>query len=194
MLAATFIGHDARRRRVYRIPVEIVTTRPYGRVDDWLAPTRRVVSVISHSIADAANLIRDEYATVPYTTIRAYGPKGGRTERYIGAESAVWAPSGAAQAPRSPSRYPGSGQTLSRPSRALLVDPGAIAMLRIRPSDLTRVISTIDTLLLLQMAAIQRRDVGGFADWEVRADLYRARNTIASILDAAGPIEADVRE
>jgi hypothetical protein len=67
-------------------------------------------------------------------------------------------------------------------------------MVRIRPSDLTRVISTIDTLLLLQMAAIQRRDVGGFADWEVRADLYRARNTIASILDAAGPIEADVRE
>ena len=91
MLAATFIGHDARRRRVYRIPVEIVTTRPHGRVADWLAPTRRIVSVISHSIADAANLIRDEYATVPYTTIRAYGPKGGRTERYIGTESAIGA-------------------------------------------------------------------------------------------------------
>jgi hypothetical protein len=90
-LAAMFIGRDARGRRVYRVPVEVITTRPHGRVSDWLAPSRRVVSVISHCAADAANLIRDEYETEPYTTVRAYGPKGGVTERYIGAESAVWA-------------------------------------------------------------------------------------------------------
>jgi len=101
MLAASFIGHDARRRRVYRIPVEVITTKPHGRVDDWLAPTRRVVSVVSHSIADAANLVRDEYATIPYTTIRAYGPKGGMAKRYIGAESSVWAAMSRPSAPQS---------------------------------------------------------------------------------------------
>jgi len=50
----------------------------------------RLVRIKAHTAAAAANAVRDEVGEVPETEIVAYGPKGGRTERFIGWESAIW--------------------------------------------------------------------------------------------------------
>ena len=55
-------------------------------------------SVLSHSAADACNLIRDEWAHRPETEIKTKGAKGGKTVRYVGYESAIW--HGMMQGPR----------------------------------------------------------------------------------------------
>lgn len=91
------IGRDAHGRTVYRVTVDVITTKPLGTVADWLDPIRRSTTVIAHSAADAAEWVRDRVATIPCTTVRAYGPRGGRVERFIGFESAVYA---AMMAPR----------------------------------------------------------------------------------------------
>lgn len=90
-IPAYLLGTDAHGRRVYRVTVEVITTKPLGRVADWLDPITRSTTVISHSAADAANWVRDQVATVPYTTVRAYGPKGAKVVRFVGYESAVFA-------------------------------------------------------------------------------------------------------
>lgn len=46
-------------------------------------------TVLAYSAVDAANLLRDEYATRPETQIYAWGPKGGEVFRFVGWESAV---------------------------------------------------------------------------------------------------------
>lgn len=97
-MIATYIGR-AHGRRFYRIPVEIITTRPHGHLSDWLAPTRKWVHVIAPDARAAADLVLAEVATLPYTTVRAYGPKGGKVARHVGAASAVWAEMMAPRAP-----------------------------------------------------------------------------------------------
>lgn len=90
-IPAYLLGRDAHGRRVYRVTVEVITTKPLGTVADWLDPITRSTTVIAHSAADAANWVRDQVATIPCTTVRAYGPKGARVERFIGYESAIFA-------------------------------------------------------------------------------------------------------
>lgn len=63
-------------------------------------------------------------------------------------------------------------------------------MVRVHPSDLSSVISTIDNLLRLQLLAIKLRDVENFASWDVRADLYRARVVLLTILNSINVDEA----
>jgi threonyl-tRNA synthetase len=81
-------------RRWRRYPVVVTTyagkaQSPAADLDTWLNPTTVKVEVIADSTAAAANLVRDEWSQVPETTIRAYGPKGGEVERYVGYFSAV---------------------------------------------------------------------------------------------------------
>lgn len=45
--------------------------------------------VIAHNAADAANYVRDMFGTRPETEIVTFGPKGGRTTRFVGWHSAI---------------------------------------------------------------------------------------------------------
>lgn len=54
-----------------------------------LTETEVSYSVIAHTADEAVNLIRDLYEERPETTILTFGPKGGRTERYIGWDTAI---------------------------------------------------------------------------------------------------------
>ena len=72
-----------------RYPVKVRCNEPLGNVDAWLNPKEGIFNVIAASPNDAANFIRDKFATIACTEIFAYGPKGGVTSRYIGWESAI---------------------------------------------------------------------------------------------------------
>lgn len=80
---AQFVG-VLKGRKVYRVPV--VASIHTGIFTD---PIEHEHEVLSHSAADAANYVRDLYAEQPQTTIKAYGPKGGVTERWVGWHSAI---------------------------------------------------------------------------------------------------------
>jgi hypothetical protein len=72
-------------RRAYRFPVRIVTHDSSRRDPEY--PVRdRLVYVTAFTAADAANWVRDHEpgAAEPETTVTAYGPRGGRTERFTG--------------------------------------------------------------------------------------------------------------
>lgn len=97
---ARFIGHY-KGRKVYAFPVEVTKNiGVLGNIDTWLNPGKEHWVVTSHTAADAANYVRDQFATRPETEITAYGPKGGRAAyRYVGFESSIW---GQMMAPRGP--------------------------------------------------------------------------------------------
>ena len=82
---ARLIGKVA-GKPVYRIPVTVRLNN--SRTFDSVEMT---VEVISHSAADAANWVRDQWAERAETEVIAYGPKGGETRRFIGWESSVFA-------------------------------------------------------------------------------------------------------
>ena len=78
-------------KRFFRIPVHVqnvnTQSRNFVTRSGW-------TTVIADSPAAAANYIRDlilERASIDAanTTIRAYGPRGGITKRFIGFESAI---------------------------------------------------------------------------------------------------------
>ena len=72
-------------KNVYRFPVRVQFN------DSRQCATIAVLhaTVMAHSAADAANYMRDQYATRPETEVYAIGPKGAETKRYIGWQSAM---------------------------------------------------------------------------------------------------------
>jgi len=86
LYAARFLGRY-QGRNVYRVPVRVLHN------SSALCATVRedLVYVDAYTAADAANLVRDEHQTMPETEIYAYGPKGGRTGRYVGWYTAIGA-------------------------------------------------------------------------------------------------------
>jgi hypothetical protein len=72
-------------RPVYRVPVLISIHNPA----DWREPAREEHCVLAHSAAEAANWVRDHLVASPQTTIVAFGPQGGKTERYVGWETFI---------------------------------------------------------------------------------------------------------
>lgn len=87
---AQYIGRY-KGRRVHRYPVRVTFNNSRGRLADWLSPPRAEFAVIACTPADAADWARRWCGARAETEIDVYGPKGGRTRRYIGYESAVWA-------------------------------------------------------------------------------------------------------
>jgi hypothetical protein len=83
-------------RKVYRVPVRVTLANSRGTLADWCDPPRAVIHVTAHSAADAADYVRDQYATRAETQIEAFGPAGGVTRRFVGWHSAVgaalWSP------------------------------------------------------------------------------------------------------
>ena len=89
--AATLQGYY-KGRNVYRVPVIVKLNSSLLFDLDNLGTLAEVhYSVIAFSAIDAANAIRDEWETRPETEIIAYGPKAGKTHRFIGFESAIGA-------------------------------------------------------------------------------------------------------
>lgn len=58
-----------------------------SRLMDTIAVRR--FDVIAHTVADAANRVRDEFSNRAETEVYAYGPKGGEAYRYVGWYSAI---------------------------------------------------------------------------------------------------------
>lgn len=71
-------------RRVYRVPVRVSLNNSHALTSDDIE-----FEVIATGAADAANWVREQFATRPETEIYAYGPQGGETHRYVGWESAI---------------------------------------------------------------------------------------------------------
>ena len=76
-------------RKVYRVPVEVEKHR--GIFAD---PEVVRVYVVAHSAADAGDYVVEEVratlgAGAAQTTVRAYGPRGGKVERFTGWYSAI---------------------------------------------------------------------------------------------------------
>ena len=73
-------------RNVYRVPVII----RHNSSRDLCTLKEREFTVLARSAAEAANWARDnEAGNIPETEIIAFGPKGGRVDRFIGWESAI---------------------------------------------------------------------------------------------------------
>ena len=83
-LAALPCG-EYRGRKFYRVPVRVLLNNSHRCTTEAI----RLHWVIAPSAKDAANYVRDEYATRAETNIEAYGPRGGIVQRYIGWESAI---------------------------------------------------------------------------------------------------------
>jgi hypothetical protein len=84
MKAAHLLG-TYKGRKVYRFPV---TVRVFMGGFEWAEVEDKVDA---YTAAEAANHVRDEWQTVPQVEVVAYGPKGGKTHRWIGWESAIGA-------------------------------------------------------------------------------------------------------
>lgn len=85
MKHAQYIG-KYKGKRYYRVPCKVVA-----------ADTQRLThatiecEVIAPSARDAANyLAQGEYSLMPNSNIYAYGPRGGRTFRFVGYETAIY--------------------------------------------------------------------------------------------------------
>lgn len=74
-------------RRFYRVPVCVLfnDSRRLSTI------AQLTVTVLAPSAADAANYMRDAYATRPETEVFAKRPKGAIVKRYVGWESAIGA-------------------------------------------------------------------------------------------------------
>jgi len=94
---ARFLGRLPDGRRVSRYTVRVVRNEraasPHAPLDDMLASGEEVeVEVLAASPADAANLVRDEWAPhEPCVEVLTWGPKGGCTSRFVGWESHIGA-------------------------------------------------------------------------------------------------------
>jgi hypothetical protein len=84
MKAAEKIGRY-QGKPVYRVPVVV----KFNDSRQCRTVAERTYTVISHSPADAANAVRQEWAHRPETEVVAYGAKGGETYRYVGWFSAI---------------------------------------------------------------------------------------------------------
>lgn len=76
-----------RGRMFYRVPVCV----QFNDSRQCATIARLTVHVLAPSAADAANYMRDAYATRPETEVYAKGPRGAIVKRYIGWESAIGA-------------------------------------------------------------------------------------------------------
>ena len=74
-----------RGRMFYRVPVCV----QFNDSRRCATIARLTVTVLAPSAADAANYMRDVYATRPETEVFAKGPKGAIVKRFIGWESAI---------------------------------------------------------------------------------------------------------
>jgi len=74
-------------RPVYRVPVHV---RKEELRRATLVRAEMVVEVIAQSAADAANWAADAYHVSAPVEITAFGPKGGKTHRFVGHESGIW--------------------------------------------------------------------------------------------------------
>lgn len=81
---ARFIGKVA-GRKVHRIPVLVRCN------DSQLCATvaEHRFEVIAHSASEAANWVAD-MITRPETEVTAWGPQGGRVDRFIGWDTGIW--------------------------------------------------------------------------------------------------------
>jgi hypothetical protein len=70
---------------LYKVPVKI----RFNSSRQCATLAVKVVTVIATSAAAAADYVRDELGDRPETEITAYGPRGGRVDRYIGHHSAI---------------------------------------------------------------------------------------------------------
>jgi hypothetical protein len=75
-------------KAVYRVPVR-VHVHGGDRLDDWLDTSYTEHLVLAQSAALAANWVRDNLVSEPQTTITAFGPAGGKLERFVGWESYI---------------------------------------------------------------------------------------------------------
>jgi hypothetical protein len=83
-LQAIRVNDDAHGKRCYKVPVVV----HFNNSTTFETQELRL-DVVAHSAVEAANWVRDQFATRPETEIFAYGPKGGKTYRYIGWYSCI---------------------------------------------------------------------------------------------------------
>lgn len=83
-LAALKVG-KAHGKQYYSVPVRIL----FNSSRQCRTIAVKIVWVKARNATEAANHIRDEYMWRPETEVIAYGPRGGKVERYIGFESSI---------------------------------------------------------------------------------------------------------
>lgn len=78
-------------RKVYEFPVVVSLNKGFGgRLEDWIDSPQVREDVIAYTAAQAADAVREDYATRAETEITVYGPKGGKAAyRFIGWYSAI---------------------------------------------------------------------------------------------------------
>lgn len=83
---ARFVGKLPSGQRVHRVPVIV------RHNDSRLCATvlERRFEVLAESATAAATWARNRVDTIPETEVIAFGPKGGRVERFIGWETAIF--------------------------------------------------------------------------------------------------------
>lgn len=87
--AASYLG-TYQGRKVYRFPVDVRLNDSRSNLLETLGTLAVVYTTVdAYSAQDAANAIRAEWETRPETEIVVYGPKGGKTERFIGWYTAI---------------------------------------------------------------------------------------------------------
>jgi hypothetical protein len=90
MQPAILIGR-VQGKPVYRFPVVVTFNDPMGTVDDWCNPPTIRTDVLSHSARDAADWAQENVARRRENSeVLIIGPKGGKTRRFTGYESAIW--------------------------------------------------------------------------------------------------------
>jgi hypothetical protein len=91
-LRAYFLGFF-KGKKVYRFPVIVTLNKGFGgSVEDWTDPRQERHEVVAFTAAQAADYVRDLYATRAETELTVYGPKGGKAAyRFIGWHSAIGA-------------------------------------------------------------------------------------------------------
>lgn len=82
---ATVQGFLPNGRMVLRVPVRVVFNNSKALTSDEVV----LEHVLAFTPAEAANYVRDLFATVPETEVYAYGQRGGVTYRYVGWYSAI---------------------------------------------------------------------------------------------------------
>ena len=97
-LAALKVG-KAHGKQYYSVPVRIL----FNSSRQCRTIAVKIVWVKARNATDAANYIRDEYSWRPETEVIAYGPRGGKVERFIGFEFSIGAQLFDAAVPRSQS-------------------------------------------------------------------------------------------
>ena len=100
---AVFLGRLPNGQRVFRFTVRVERGEraALGDVEAWMHPQVFEVQVTAATAADAANLIRDEWAPrEACVSVETWGPQGGVTRRWVGFEAHIWARMGERPAPQ----------------------------------------------------------------------------------------------